>query len=344
VIIEVILLIVTMLITYGGMGLITWLMVKKSLADILPNPRLTALTCLGAAPILNSLFLYYLLLFFHGYPSVFYIISIVLIWFCLLLSSLSKNKIKILPIFTLNLWQKFIAVGIFIFWVTYIIKRPFTEHDPNEYANFGRGLLHIKALIYTKIPYFPENGFSYVALHGHGFPLQYTWSNLINEVFGFENTWFLQSINGYYAILFLALVYQFFYLIDKTKAAYILFFLLIPYGYFLNYFRFHMDTLRVFLFVASLLGALWYMNTGLKKALYVCVALCALHSFVHSLGIFLSAIMLGVLLLFALREKYPINTRMIFTAIALFIAMGGIHYILDVFIGTGWIFKDFDFI
>ena len=61
-------------------------------------------------------------------------------------------------------------------------------------------------------------------------------------------------------------------------------------------------------------------------------------SFLHSLG-FITAGVLSIIILLA--NKLSIKGK-IFAALqllAFIILMGGIHYFLDIFIGTGWIFN-----
>ncbi|MEO7081484.1 MAG: hypothetical protein ABIY71_08150, partial [Flavobacteriales bacterium] len=77
---------------------------------------------------------------------------------------------------------------------------------------------------------------------------------------------------------------------------------------------------------------------GLERILLLAV-LCAGGSFVHSIGAILSA-MLWVVLLVML--PVPIRDRIRWTvpALGLMLALGGVHYVLDILFGTGWVFQD----
>ena len=63
------------------------------------------------------------------------------------------------------------------------------------------------------------------------------------------------------------------------------------------------------------------------------------HALTHSLGMILAPFMLGAYFLAAAGSVMDRSSRVLVATLA-FVVAGGFHYLLDITIGTGWLFKD----
>jgi hypothetical protein len=102
---------------------------------------------------------------------------------------------------------------------------------------------------------------------------------------------------------------------------------------------YHLDGCRILLFTAAaaLYVALLQRPSPSRAGLFG--GICGAQAFVHSVGAILGGCML-VLLPFFLSGPWRERLALVLRSTLAMLLMGGIHYVLDVFLGTGWIFKD----
>lgn len=329
---------------------------------------------LALGPFFTTLLLYYLLWLAPGLSSLSYVLFVTFIFlilavinikylpylfsaiqsrfhFIIRTSEEGKNKflldLKFIKLYssdyTLNYFN-IIALGVVVYlswqWIWRLIGLPIIGHDMLEYAIQAKYFAQHRLIDYIENRYHPETEFFYVGLHGFSFPLLGSWEVLFSELFGkSENDYYLKSITGYYG--FLIFFTQFFWLKRvnvwlAVAASVIMFF---TYGFFITINEYHIDSYRIFMIVASLISLAYAINyhTGLTLALLGIFA--GAHAFIHSLGVFVSVFIVVAFFLFYKNtlQKKILHTLLIIVIIML---MGGIHYIMDVLFGTGWIFQE----
>lgn len=315
----------------------------------------------GLVPYLISWVLNIFLLVTPNKPSYFYVLVLVLLGIFLLsimfikLKKIimnylldDKNKLKIF-LFS----NKFLLLGflilflhVFVGWIFYISKKSLSEHDTLEYATLGKIFYQIKTIHYQKVPYFDNNGFYYVGLHGFSFPLLQTFELISNEVFMDSKNLFFRSINSIYGGLILML--GFLFLWEKVSFVYAFVYLILitsVYSFFETIMKYHIDNFRVFF----ILSCCYYILDLFRKNLilnFKHIGLLGLFlgamANTHSLGFMLTFfILIGIFL--TIQEKFFIKLKVITLITLMMMLFGGYHYIIDIFWGTGWIFQEIKF-
>jgi hypothetical protein len=329
---------------------------------------------LALGPFLTSLLLYYLLWLIPGMTPISYIV--VVTSFFIILGALNinsfpelysvirqrfnfisktnvedKNKflldLKFIKIYssdyTLNYFNILtLAVVLYLVWqwLWRLIGIPIIGHDMLEYAIQARYFAHHRIIEYVQNRFHPENEFFYVGLHGFSFPLLGSWEVLFSELFGkTENDYYYKSITGYYG--FLIFFTQFHWLkriniLLATAASVILFF---TYGFFITITEYHIDSYRIFMIIASFITLAYAVKYHNNFTLVLIGIFAGAQAFIHSFGVFLSVF---IVLSFFLFYKSTLQKRIVNAIIITLIIMlmGGIHYVMDVLFGTGWIFQE----
>ncbi len=329
---------------------------------------------LALGPFLTSLLLYYLLWLVPGLAPITYILVVTL--FFLVLGALNiesfndvfavlKQRLKFIDKtkeenkntflldlkfiklyssdYTLNYFNILsIVVVIYICWqwIWRLIGIPIIGHDMLEYAIQARYFAQHRLIEYVENRYHPETEFFYVGLHGFSFPLLGTWEVLFSELFGkTENDYYLKSITGYYG--FLIFFTQFFWLKRVNiwlamAASVILFF---TYGFFITITEYHIDSYRIFMIMASFIALAYAINYHNYLTLVLLGVFAGAQAFIHSFGVFVSVFIVMAFILF---YKNTMQKKIIYALLvtAIIMLMGGIHYVMDVLFGTGWIFQE----
>ena len=295
--------------------------------------------------VVTTLLLYYSLMLVPSHSDLFYFILISLAWVVLGIFSFKELKENIF--YAIKVIQKrsllsfLIFIGAFLFFVIlclYIDKRPMTEHDTFEYAVQGRIFYKEKLIAYSLHRFNDANNFYYVGLHGFSFPLILTWENIANFNVKFTN-YFFKAISGWYAGILLLLSFFILKKIDLISGIVGVLAIAFVYGFFIAAIKFHIDTFRIFLMVSSVYLMMKYLLTNQNSFLWMSAVICGLHTFVHSSGVFLSGALFLSAFLFS-PEKVSYKIKLFTIATIIFILFGGIHYVLEVTIGTKWIFKN----
>lgn len=319
---------------------------------------------LGIGPVLASLFLYYLLIIIPHQSNWFYLIAITILYAALILinkkstpyffsnikwlfnqiANLFKFKkgIKHYCLNTNNLFLIFIA-PIVAYGCINILLTQIPGHDVLEYLVQGEYFFNQKEITYQAQNYNSANGFYYVGLHGWSFPLQTTLEKLFDSVSFYGYDLYFRSLTLWYGILITAIVYYFSKKYTTTyfalAAALVL---LLTKGFFNGITSFHIDSYRIFLFTLSIIFTLKYIKLPNTNTLILLSFFAGSSAFTHSLSVLISIFIGLTILIFYQNNLFnKLKSATIYTFLILL--FGGVHYILDVFIGTGWIFNEIDF-
>lgn len=309
---------------------------------------------IGFAPFWIATMLYYLFLLVPGNADIIYLILVYgsLIGMAIYAKSgiadlLFYIKFKLKFWFKTYLWLTLASIVMLMMfcvgWSYYITSKLLTEHDALEYAVQGKVFYSTKLIAYSAHRVDALSGFYYVGLHGFSFPLQATNERLLNGLLNANNDFLFRSFNSIYGILILVGMAIFGFKRNGLWFSLLFVFgLLISYGFFETIMKYHIDNFRIFFFLASIFLALNYLKKGEFHLLILATIFIAAQANAHSLGCLLAIVFLGILFIFA---KTPLLLRIKqFGIVAgVFLVFGGLHYLLDVMIGTGWIFQEVKF-
>lgn len=241
--------------------------------------------------------------------------------------------------------ESFLPIAAFVFFIGYlaiwaqsVVLRPLTQHDILEYAIQGKIFFQERLIEYVPHRFNESKHYYYYALHGFGFPLLKTWEALWNNLTGFTGDYFFRSISGYYYLLLYALLYNVLNRFIGKNAFLGILILLSSYGFWVMNLTYHIDSMRIFFLLLSLY--LLY-RISLKPTLKLAVLFgltLGLMAFTHSIQTIIACLIIGS---FLITIKASFGRRIVLTILVttLFLAFGGIHYLLDTLLGTGWIFK-----
>jgi hypothetical protein len=316
------------------------------------------LLSLGLTPGLIALFLYYALLLFPHQSSLSYIL-IVMLPFALLFSlSIKQLKLYRTVIKEFRNWYrsnfktiftKILLFGTILFMFLsiayfnyYLYSKEITEHDTLEYAVQGKVFFTDASIPYDEYRYDEKSGFYYVGLHGFSFPLQATWERHLNTFTGLEKDIYFRSINMFYgtliALLMLVLLSRQSIFLGLTGALT----LFICYGFFETFMKYHIDNMRIFFLVASMLFFVEALKQTSTRSVFLFGIFLGLQVNSHSLGALISFIQLAVLFLY-IPGSIVNKLKLCSLAGLSMLAFGGIHYCIDVLTGTGWLFQQVKF-
>jgi hypothetical protein len=299
------------------------------------NPTKALIYSLGLSPILNLLILYYLLFFFSGKPVLFYLIFplflLGLLWVFKPKTFLSLKQIKL----------NYFLIIVLSFIISYLFSsaKTLTEHDTLEYALQGKHFFNKMAVYYTSYPFHPENGFYYIGLHGFTFPLIYTWELMFNNFFNAESIILFKMINPLYSFFLLILVFEEVKTISKTYAFWSVLLIALSMGFIFNALQFHLEMLREFLFLVFVSFFIRALKDASIKNILLFAAIAGLQSTIHSIGAIAACIALALILLKLYLSNMDRKIQTSMFAVLFLLVFGWIHYLLDIFIGTGWILK-----
>jgi hypothetical protein len=300
----------------------------------------------GSGACIQVCALYYLLLIVPGlwqgfYPIFLFTIQLLglyflkfewsKIWYALpsIIPTWFKN-----PKYNVRLFAAF-----WIYWIIFSVVNPVAEHDYFEYAIQGKIFFRDLAIPYVPIRYDALTGFCYVGLHGFLLPLFATLDHFQRFFTGIETDYFFRSITGFYWAMILLFQYHLFKPFNARMAGWANLVLMLTYGFYLSFITYHIDCTRIFLLITSL----WFMAEMLmypgRKTALLFGAAAGMTAFVHSLGVFLVVIELGLVLVF-LKQPLLNRVRLLTYAFVMVLLFGGIHYLIDTFYGTGWIFQE----
>lgn len=318
------------------------------------SQSLLILMGIGFSPVWIALILYYSFLIISGHGDTLYIIlvygsfigmgiygkkqiGLLLNYLRAKINSLFKSFPFLFILATLFL------LFIFTGWSYYITHKNLTEHDVLEYAVQGKVFYETKLISYSAHRIDATSGFYYVGLHGFSFPLQATNERILNSIFQTNTDWFFRSLNSIYGLLILFGLFLFGY--KRNGLWFSLLFvggLLLSYGFFETIMKYHIDNFRIFFLLATLFLGLKYLKSGDFKLLLFTAIFLGAQANAHSLGCLLAIIFIGILFLFSATPIFQRIKHFLILGV-FFLVFGGLHYVLDVTIGTGWIFQEVKF-
>jgi len=343
----------------------------KALAGDKPMPNgERALLAIGLAPALISLVLYYLLMVLPHQAHAFYFWLILGVFLLFAFSKGIKLQNIAAPFhwvkcgvdLEIQLWKSFkfnraglatlanskllVMVLLCIFcmkWWLGASTRSILEHDTLEYGTLARWFYDAKEITYQTHRYNAETGFYYVGLHGFGFQLLGTWEQLVNAATGLKGDTLFKFFTSYYGSLTFVSLWYYIRRAGQSLGILALIFLGGTTGITILLRNFHLDTFRIWLVSMMFVMVARSIHSGERKWVYLAGVLAGLSAFAHSIGAIIAAIAGFVLILFLpghlIKKRLP--AVLIFTALVML--SGGVHYVLDVAFGTGWIFKGVNF-
>lgn len=302
----------------------------------------------GLGPLLTTVILYYLLALWHGVPQWGALLAPAMLMLVLGLRAgdgwVSLTVLlKGVPARLLrdrSLWP-FVVGSLFLGAITFLFlaNKPLVDHDVLEYGLQGRRFLNEMSIVYQRFQYDPGSGFHYVGLHGFSFPLLFTWEGLWASVTGLRSDLWVRSITMWYGWLLIAFCWSLLRRVDRWLAVGGGIALAVPVGFLFLLSIYHLDSYRIFFFTVSVASFVALLERPLFGRLLLFAVLVGAQSFIHSVGAILAGMLLMVLL-FALPLLWGRRLRWVCIAAAVMLAMGGVHYVVDTFFGTGWIFQD----
>lgn len=320
--------------------------------------KVLLILALGITPGLVSLILYYLLFLFPGISpgAVFTIVTFVFVALGVYGFNESKTFFRTIGESFASLWRLFKGVkGKIVLWGAilflaltfiylnyYLMSKKLTEHDTLEYTIQGDIFYRDMKIGYEAHRYDEASGFYYVGLHGFTFPLIKTWENTMNQVMGFSGDHYFKVTNMFYGTLLLFLIFIYLYRYNAFLALIGFVATFLTYGFFETYMKYHIDNMRVFYLVCAFILLYECVRQPSMPHILLFAILMGLQANSHSLGALISVLELGTFFFFI-----PVNwgKKFMYSALTVFLLLvfGGIHYVLDVAIGTGWIFQDIKF-
>ena len=302
----------------------------------------------GISVPLITLILYYSFIIVPNQSSWFYLTLVVSLFIIQAYFSNKKSQLTITEIKkkSNDPYFVFVIIGTIIFYIIhlfYLTQRSISENDYLEYGVLGNHFLLTKEIVFMKHRFLLENNFYYVGMHGFLFPLIKTWEGIINELVGIKSDLFYKSISGFYSFLIALTTFHILRIKISLKAAIIgVLILVFTYGFFIVSLRFHIDTLRIFFFSFSGILLIEVIKSPTIRLIILTGLVLGLHAFAHSIGVFVAIIWFFSFVFSQLQKRKYLIYLSIYLLFVLIFA-GGIHYVLDVFIGTGWIFQSLDF-
>ncbi|MBK8338666.1 MAG: hypothetical protein IPK99_00980 [Flavobacteriales bacterium] len=306
-----------------------------------------AIVGLGLGPFLVTLVLFYLLACWHGAPVW---LAITLPVLCLLALAIAAGS-GWRSLFALlqkgwglrrdrSLWCFALGSGaLFAIAAIFLLNKPVTDHDILEYGIQGRIFLGEMAITYGPHRFDEASGFYYVGLHGFSFPLLFTWEGLMGHLTGVRSDMWVRSITMWYAWLLITLVWWMLRRLDRWSAVAGAIALTAPLGFLFLTFLYHLDSFRIFFFTAAVGAMVLLFRAPGRTRLLLFAFLCGAQAFIHSVGAILGGCMVLVLLLL-LPAGWIERWRYTWQAAGVMLLAGCIHYVVDVFLGTGWILQD----
>lgn len=302
---------------------------------------------LALGPYLTTLVLYYSLVLWHGVsPVVLALLPMVLFMALLQWSGMGRQRLLLLlkgipaRVTDPSMWP-FVVGSLFLGVVTFVflLNKPLVDHDVLEYGIQGRIFLRDRAIIYQRFHFDAASGFHYVGLHGFSFPLLFTWEGLWASFGGVRTDLWVRSITMWYAWLLIAFCWSLLRRVDRWGAVFGGIALTAPIGFLFLMTIYHLDSYRIFFFTAALGAYVALLQRPSQERLLLFAALAGAQAFIHSVGAILAGVMVAVLV-FALPQPWSIRVQWLLRGVGVMLLMGAIHYVVDVFKGTGWIFQD----
>jgi hypothetical protein len=223
-----------------------------------------------------------------------------------------------------------------------IINSSVNDHDWFEYGALGKSFYNNQKIGYDKLRYYPQNGFFFIGLHGFAVPLFKTFEEFCNEIFTYKSDLYFKSISyihNYILFFWMALSIS-----KKSKAAAFTFIIILVFNvqafstiYSLN----SIDPIRISLIMIVLY--ILYISQGDMNKIEPLLfgSLAGIAAFVHSLSMLMMLGMIGLIIISnIIKYKNIASFTFALKLLLFFFVFGAGHYLLDLTVGTGWIFQN----
>lgn len=220
-----------------------------------------------------------------------------------------------------------------------LLHKPLVDHDILEYGTQGQIFLRDMAVRYEKHHFDATTGFYYVGLHGFSFPLLFTWEGLLNGLVNAQGDAWVRVQTPWFAWLTVSFLWSWVRQYGGWLAVWVVGAFTLTLGFLYLNTIYHVDPVRLFLFTTSMALFIAVLRSPSNHAVVLWGVLLGAHALTHSLGMILAPFMLGAYFL-ASAEALAARFRHALVALLAFMVAGGFHYVLDISIGTGWLFKD----
>jgi hypothetical protein len=297
---------------------------------------------LGIAPLLMSGLLYFLLVLLPNQSALIYLA----ICFGLIISfnlyckkqqhqiASSRFYFNKLSFSNTEKTIAFFLFFLFLLSLAYSAWRPLTEHDTFEYMFLGKQLALKTQLSISNYRFDATSGSFFVGLHGLLYPLLYTWQVFLNQIMHIDSEWWFKSLSGFYTILFIAMFTSYLKIINHRLMVFGLCLLLTTYAMVFSMLQFHLEMIRLFLFVAVLYVIMSFIKTP-KNQLNLLGLVFGLQAGIHFIGLVIS--ILGfVLVFFFLKQSFINRIKMLSMPFITFLFAGALHYLLEYLLGDGY--------
>lgn len=326
----------------------------------------TVLLAFGLAPLSISFLLYYIMLIAKGLPPIAYISIVIAIPVALNIFLKPKQQHPIVTLLTdffrsisvvrerfrskqgfieklisdpfAKLYTHVWFILILSLVVFFMITKPIVDHDVVIYGLLGNLFADNLAIEYQDHLVNPKSGFYYIGLHGFAFPLQRTFEVLITKSLSIKSDLYFRFVSGYYGLLILAFIAYW-----TRKRSWGLGFAssILAMGslsFMFLFFVYHIDSMRVFALMLSihLLIKLIRASQPSLKLLILFGWILGMTSFIHSINVILVAIIKLVWYWYSGRK---LNISFPLVLLLAIMIGGGVHYLLDLTIGTGWLLR-----
>ena len=313
---------------------------------------------MGLGPVLTALVLYYLLLFIPGQPHLFYIIGVLLVYGLIFIFSIKGFQILGVRVkewmkSSAGIWKEsnsrekfkraiywgFLLVLLGSFLIVYMgstLQTPIEHHDALIYGNLGKLYYQQKQVTYSKVMKPAKNGFYFQGSKRPSFSLLLTWEMMLNNEQTNQNPYFdlyFRSISGYFGLLIIGVYFYWLYKKNKYLALLGLLVLFSGYRFFAMMVNYHLDAYRIFFLLVSWIWLAYTLKHKDNFSLFLLGVFSGFAAFTHLIGLVVA--LFNGLALFIFYEG-GLKTRIFKTAALglLIIALGNIHYLMEVLFGS----------
>jgi hypothetical protein len=149
----------------------------------------------------------------------------------------------------------------------------------------------------------------------------------------------VRSITMWYGWLLIALCWALLRRIDRWATVPAGITLTAPIGFLFLLTIYHLDSFRIMLFTCAVAAFVALLQRASRERMLLFGALAGAQAFVHSVGAILAGVLVAVLL-FALPVRWTVRINWVAQGVGMLLLFGAVHYVIDIVLGTGWIFQD----
>jgi len=229
-----------------------------------------------------------------------------------------------------------VITSIILMDVTHVMQKPVVGHDALFYGVVGKLLANEKSIEPILISDYSPLGFFYTAKNAPSFSLLFTWEQVIGALLSYSNDYYYKSTSLYFGLLVLSV--QFIWLAKVNLYLAILGVLALGSGmaFHLTLTTHHLDSYRIFFLCISWIFLVYSVRRKILFSVLLLGIFSGLAAFIHSIGMIVAC--LNILALFIFIDKKFVD-KLYDSAIVGILTMlfGGLHYVIDIFWGRGWI-------